>query len=99
MSRPPETVDEDEPSWEAFERELWRAVKRGSVTAMKLWADLHREELKPSKDDPFEESRGEVRPRASDAARALAPARRFRGRHLHSLRAADLGGRAVGSWT
>jgi len=40
----------DSPSWPAFEAHLWKAVERGSVTAMKLWADLHRGELEDSED-------------------------------------------------
>jgi hypothetical protein len=54
VARPKQSLDpDDQPSWDAFETELWRAVKRGSVTAMKLWADLHRGELEErGEDDP-----------------------------------------------
>ncbi len=36
---------------EEFEQHLWKAVERGSVVAMKLWADLHREEFQPKDED------------------------------------------------
>ena len=56
MSRPPATIPEaDERTWEVFEAHLWKAVERGSVTAMKLWADLHRESRQSAADDPFAE--------------------------------------------
>jgi hypothetical protein len=46
MTRPrkEKTVAEDRTR-EAYERHLWTAVERGSVTAMKLWADLHKEDF------------------------------------------------------
>jgi hypothetical protein len=51
MARPRETpTARSERTWEAFEQYLWKAVERGSVTAMKLWSDLHRVEAESGED-------------------------------------------------
>jgi hypothetical protein len=48
MARPRDAAtSKNERTWEAFEQYLWKAVERGSVTAMKLWSDLHRVDPDP----------------------------------------------------
>jgi len=52
MSRPRKDAStESDRTPEAFKQHLWRAVEAGSVTAMKLWADLHRAEFQGGADD------------------------------------------------
>jgi hypothetical protein len=51
MARPRDAAtSKNERTWEAFEQHLWKAVERGSVTAMKLWCDLHRVDPESAED-------------------------------------------------